>query len=117
MATIELADGRRIPLVKPTLWDGVEVEKETGWNRKKYAEMMQYTNVATAFGIFASLRRAGVEVPFLQIMERDDLISNVIAQPGDIARAEAESEGEQTPDPQYPATGADAAAGAAAHLS
>lgn len=101
MATIELADGRRIPLVKPTLWDGVEVERETGWNRKKYAEMMQFSSVQTAFGIFASLRRAGIPgISFNQIMERDDLVNNIIAQPGDIARAEQDTEGEETPDPQ-----------------
>lgn len=100
MAVIELSDGRRIPVVKPTLWDGVEVEKETGWDRKKYAAMMKFANVTTAFGIFASLRRAGIDVPFLEIMERDDLIDRFVAQPGDVARAEREAEGEQEPDPQ-----------------
>ncbi|MCC2030613.1 hypothetical protein [Microbacterium allomyrinae] len=111
MAKLVLADGRTIPVVSPTLWDGVEVERETGWDRKKYAEMMKSANVQTAFSIFASMRRAGSPVPFLSIMERTDLIQRIVAQPGDIARAEQESEGEQEPDPQGSATPVAAVAG------
>ena len=105
MAKILLADGRKIPMVKPTAWDGVDVERETGWNRKKYAEMMQFTNVQSAFGIFASLRRAGIETTFADCMEYAG-IENIIAEPGDLAR-QAESEGEQTLDPPKSETDAD----------
>lgn len=107
MAKILLADGRKIPMAKPTAWDGVEVERETGWNRKKYAEMMQFTNVQSAFGIFASLRRAGIETTFAECMEYTG-IENIIAEPGDLAR-EAESEGEKTTDPQKSGTVEDVA--------
>tara|TARA_R100000365_G_C2746966_1_gene76504 strand:- start:2239 stop:2538 length:300 start_codon:yes stop_codon:yes gene_type:complete len=97
MAKIELADGRKIPLVKPTAWDGVEVERETGWDRKKFAEMMNFASVQSAYGIFASLRRAGVETTFEACMQYEGF-SNILAEPSDLNRAEGE--GEQSPDPQ-----------------
>ncbi len=103
MATIVLSDGNRIPMVKPTAWDGVEVERQTGWDRKKYAEMTRFVNVSNAIALFASLRRAGYDdVTFESCMQYDG-IENIVAQPGDIARAEAaanEGEGEETLDPQ-----------------
>lgn len=95
MAKLELADGRRIPMVEPTLWDGVEVERETGWDRKKYAAMMALTSVQTGFAIFASLRRAGIETTFDACMNMAG-VARIVAQPGDLARAE----GEQSEDPQ-----------------
>ena len=117
MAKLQLADGRRIPLVRPNLWDGAAVEKETGWNRKKYAEMMQLGSVQTAFSIFASLRRdaqsrgESVEhITFSDCMELSD-IERFIAEPGDLARA-AEGEDEESLDPPKSATVADADAAA-----
>lgn len=109
MAIIELSDGRRIPLVKPNLWDGAAVEKEMGWNRKAYQQNMQSVSMQTAFSIFASLRRAGLDVTFTQCAELDG-IENVRAQPGDLARAgvDEEGEGEEGPDPQSSATPGDA---------
>ena len=103
MAIIELSDGRRIPLVKPNLWDGAAVEKEMGWNRKAYAENMRSASLQTAFSIFASLRRAGMDVTFKQCAELDG-IENLVAQPGDLARADGDGEGEESPDPQSSAT-------------
>lgn len=89
MAKIELADGTRIPMVEPTLWDGVEVERETGWDRKKYAAMMSTASCATGFAIFASLRRAGIDTTFDACMNMAG-VARIVAQPGDVARAEGE---------------------------
>ncbi|MBB3158191.1 hypothetical protein FHS07_001887 [Microbacterium proteolyticum] len=97
MAKIRLTDGTSIPVVKPTLFDTAEVERETGWNRKEYARQMRTTSMQTAVAIFASLRRAGHDVTFKSCAELDN-IETIIAQPGD-ARDE-EPEGEETPDPQ-----------------
>lgn len=98
MAKIVLEDGRRIPVVKPNLWDAAAVEKETGWKRREYADQMKLSSMQTALSIFASLRRAGIDVTFSSVCELDN-IENLIAEPGELARAE-ESEGEETPDPQ-----------------
>ncbi|REC98328.1 hypothetical protein DEU35_1428 [Microbacterium sp. AG157] len=97
MAKIKLADGSTIPIVKPNLWDGAAVEKETGWNRKEYAERMKSGSMQTAFAIFASLRRAGHDVTFDSCANLDG-IDNLLAEPGD--HREAGAEGEETPDPQ-----------------
>lgn len=96
MAKIRLTDGTSIPVVKPTLFDTAEVERETGWNRKEYARQMRTTSMQTAVAIFASLRRAGHDVTFKSCAELDN-IETIIAQPGD---AREESEGEETSDPQ-----------------
>lgn len=97
MAKIKLADGSTIPVVKPNLWDGAAVEKETGWNRKEYAERMKSASMQTAFAIFASLRRAGHDVTF-DSCARLDNIENLVAELGD--HRDAEAEGEESPDPQ-----------------
>ena len=93
-----LGDGRRIPVVKPNLWDAAAVEKEMGWKRREYADQMKLSSMQTALSIFASLRRVGEDVTFSSVCELDN-IENLIAEPGELARAE-ESEGEETPDPQ-----------------
>lgn len=98
MAIIELSDGTRIPTVKPNLWDGAAVEKEMGWNRKEYAEWMKSASMQTAFTIFASLRRAGHKVTFTDCANLDG-IQNMIAQAGELARANEDEEGEESPDP------------------
>lgn len=97
MAKIELNDGRKIPMVKPTLWDSAEVEREMGWNRKEYADWMKLSSMQTALQVFASLRRAGIETTFKEVADLD-LVANIIAEPRDLAR-EKESEGKQSPDP------------------
>lgn len=97
MAKIKLRDGSTIPVVKPTLFDTAEVERETGWNRKEYARQMKTTSMQTAVAIFASLRRAGHDVTFKSCAELDD-IETIIAQPGDLR--DDETEGEQGSDPQ-----------------
>lgn len=102
MPILELADGTKLPFVKPNLWDGAAVEKEMGWNRKEYAERMQSASLQTAFSIFATLRRNGHDVTFTSCAELDGIV-NILAQPGDLARAD-ESEGEESPDPQGSAT-------------
>jgi hypothetical protein len=111
MAKIQLADGREISIVKPNLWDGAAVEKEMGWDRKEYAAWMKSASMQTAFSIFASLRRAGVDVTFQSCADLDG-IENLLTEPGDKARAEAEqgAEGEQSPDPQPETTSGDPAA-------
>lgn len=110
MAKIQLADGSRIPVVKPNLWDAAAVEKEMGWNRRQYADWMKLGSMQTAFSIFASLRRAGHDVTFQSCADLDD-IENLIAEPGDLARAQQSEEGEQSPDPQGSATSGDAETG------
>lgn len=102
MAKIELADGRVIPVVKPNLWDNAAIEKEMGWDRNEFQEWMKSTSVQSGVAIYASLRRAGLDVTFTQCMDLDG-IETIVNEPGDIARA-AGSEGEQTPDPQSPAS-------------
>lgn len=97
MAKIKLADGSTIPVVKPTLFDTAEVERETGWNRKEYARQMRTSSMQTAVAIFASLRRAGHDVTFKSCAELEN-VESIIAQPGDMR--DEESEGEETPDPQ-----------------
>ncbi|UUE19323.1 hypothetical protein [Microbacterium sp. J1-1] len=109
MAKIQLSDGTRIPVVKPNLWDAAAVEKEMGWNRRQYADWMKLSGMQTAFAIFASLRRAGHDVTFQSCADLDD-IENMIAEPGDLARAQESEEGEERPDPQVSATPAAAAA-------
>ena len=108
MATIVLKDGRRIPLVRPTAWDGCAIQDETGWNAKKFANIMAHASAASVQALYASLRRAGVkhesgkDVLFIDGMNDNgypDLIENVVASPGDLARAD-EGEDEQEPDPQ-----------------
>lgn len=97
MAKIKLVGGSTIPIVKPNLWDGAAVEKEMGWNRKEYAEQMKSASMQTAFAIFASLRRAGHDVTFDSCAKLDN-IENLVAELGD--HRDAESEGEESPDPQ-----------------
>ncbi|MBQ9915950.1 MAG: hypothetical protein IJO71_01980 [Microbacterium sp.] len=99
MAKIELKDGSLIPVVQPNLFDTAEIEQETSWNRKEYARMMKTTSIQTAAAVFASMRRAGHKVTFTQCAELDG-IKRLIAQPGDLAAAEQESEGEESSDPQ-----------------
>lgn len=110
MAKILLADGSRISVVKPNLWDAAAVEKEMGWNRREYANWMKLGSMQTAFSIFASLRRAGHDVTFQSCADLDD-IENMIAEPGDLARADQSEEGEQTSDPQVSATPDDVVSG------
>lgn len=102
MAKIELKDGRKIPMVTPTLWDSAQVERETGWDRKRYAAEMKLGSMQTALQIFASLRRAGIETTFTEVCDLE-LVANIVAEPRDLAR-EKETEGEQSPDPQASAT-------------
>ncbi|MEV7874527.1 hypothetical protein [Microbacterium sp. NPDC089188] len=96
MAKLQLTDGTTIPIVKPTLFDTAEVERETGWNRKEYARQMRTSSMQTAVAIFASLRRAGHDVTFKSCAELEN-VEKILAQPGDLRE---ESEGEETPDPQ-----------------
>lgn len=95
-----LKDGSRLSIVQPNLWDSAQIEIETGWNRKEYAKMMKLGSMQTAAAIFATLRRAGHDVTFASCAELD-AIETVVAEPGDLARAE-ESEGEESPGPQIP---------------
>lgn len=99
MAKLVLTDGSTIPVVKPTLFDTAEVERETGWNRKEYARQMKTTSIQTAVAIFASMRRAGYkDVTFMSCAELDG-VDRIVAQPGDL-RDEEDAEGEQSSDPQ-----------------
>lgn len=101
MAKIQLVDGRVIPVVKPNLFDTAAIEREMGWNRKEYAAQMRTSSIQTAVAIFASLRRAGEDVTFVSCAELTN-VDKLIAQPGDLR--EAESEGEESPDPQQSET-------------
>lgn len=120
MATIKLSDGREVPIVKPTIADQMMLERQMRGTRKKYgpADFMEDMKLASfnqAFGLFASFNRAGVRVTIQEVLELDlgELSKLVTLEPGDAPDDdepdEAESEGEQSVDPQLAPTVAVAA--------
>lgn len=118
MATIELSDGRVIPIVKPSIADQMLLERQMRGTQKKYgptefANDLKLGSFQQAFSLFASLNRAGVHPNIEEILELDmgQLSDMVKLEPGDDPDdSDDEGEGEQTPDPQPAPTGdADAA--------
>lgn len=108
MAKILLSDGRHVPLVPPTLRDGIQAEvrlkKAEKISRDEYKEMAKAAQFQTALSIYATLRKAGEDVDFIEVLDLDynALGAQLVAEPGD------ESEGEETSDPpssETPAAG------------
>ena len=103
---LQLSDGQIIPVVKPHLGDQLEVElsMKPRVTPQRFRELMQTAAFATAFTVFASLRRAGVETAFSDVLEMDleKLSAIVRAEPGE--QEILEGEGEETPDPPKEAT-------------
>lgn len=128
MATIELSDGRKVPIVKPHLGDQMEVERQMKRTNPKYGaaqfkEDLKLSGFQTAFTVFASFNRAGVPTTIGDVLELDlqELSTIITREPGEFADDEADetdSGDEQSPDPQLAPTGdADAAQPTPSHLS
>ena len=122
MASIELTDGRVVPVVKPSIKDQMMLERQMRTTRKKYgpadfAADLKLASFQQAFAIFASFNRAGVPTTIHEVLEldMDDLGKLIKLDPSETADDEDEdgdedeSEGEQGVDPQLARTAAVAA--------
>lgn len=114
MASIELSDGREIPIVKPHIGDQMELERQMRALRPKYGpadfkEDMELSGFQTAFALFASFNRAGVKTSIGEVLELDlEALGSIVKRdPGDEPEDE-EAEGEQSEDPQPAPTDDDA---------
>jgi len=100
---LQLSDGRVIPVVKPHLGDQLEVERsmKPRLTPAEFRDTMQLTAFQTAFMVFASLRRADVEVKFSDVLEMDleHLGGMLQVEPGERELLDGQ-EGEQSANPQ-----------------
>lgn len=116
MASIELSDGRIIPIVKPHIGDQMELERQMRatipkYGARQFQDDLKLSTFQTAFALFASLNRAGQKTTIQDVLTLDlgqlgDLIK---LDPGDDPGDEEEAEGEESEDPQLARTGDDAA--------
>jgi hypothetical protein len=114
MAKLKLSDGRIVPIVKPHIGDQMELERQMRATDKKYGaanfkEDLDLSGFQTAFVVWASLKRAGVQTSIHDVLELDlnELAEIVEKESGDDVEDDddTESEGEQTGDPQLAQTG------------
>lgn len=107
MAKVELADGRVLDIVRPTVQEKIVAQTHV---RKAYkmtptdmVEVAQSLEWLSMLPLFATLHRAGITVRMNELMEDDGMrewMKRIEVEPGD----QVESEGEQSPDPQREAT-------------
>lgn len=113
MATIELSDGRVVPVVKPHLGDQMEVERQMRARNPKYgaadfAADMKLASFQTIFSLFATFNRAGIRTTLDEVFELDlDALSGLLTlEPGDGPVEDSGNESEQPTDPQNAETAA-----------
>lgn len=118
MASIQLADGRVVPIVKPHIGDQMELERQMratqkGYGPKEFQEDLKLSSFGTAFALFATLNRAGVPTTIHEILALDlgELGAVLKLDPSESFDDENsdEGEGEQSADPQPAETVAAAA--------
>jgi hypothetical protein len=109
VASIQLSDGRVVPIVKPHVGDQMELERQMrstrkGYGPKEFHDDLKLSSFGTAFALFATLNRAGVPTTIQEVLELDlDQLGSVLKlDPSESFDDDnpAEVEGEKNMDPQ-----------------
>ena len=103
---LQLSDGRVVPIVKPHLGDQLAVEREMGLKPHDFQQHAQTAAFQTAFSVYATLNRNGIDTRFKDVLEIDiESLSGLLERED----GDPKAEDEQRPDPPKKATSTRAA--------